>query len=191
MKKEVEKWVEESGERILRYIGISEGQTVLDFGCGCGNYTIPAARIVGEQGLVYALDEDKSVVERLMNRVKVAGLKNVIKLDAPTRFDTDLDDESVDVVLLYDILHYYYFPQKRDRQQLLREMYRILKPNAILSLYPAHLRSRMEPKLGEVKREIEEAKFREEGEYPGVTMAHDDKIEEGLIINFRKEKAVG
>jgi len=191
MKRKIEKWVEESGERILRYIGISEGQTVLDFGCGCGNYTIPAARIVGEQGLVYALDEDKSVVERLMNRVKVAGLKNVIKLDTPTRFDTDLGDESVDVVLLYDILHYYYFPQKRDRQQLLGEMYRILKPNAILSLYPTHLGSQTELRLSEVKREIEEAKFCEEGEYPGVTMAHDDKIEEGLIINFRKEKAVG
>jgi len=191
MKREIEKWVEESGERILRYIGISEGQTVLDFGCGCGNYTIPAARIVGEQGLVYALDEDDSVIEQLMNRVKVTGLKNVIKPDAPTRFDTDLDDESVDVVLLYDILHYYYFPHKEDRQQLLREIYRILKPNAILSLYPSHLRSGMEPNLNEVKREIEEAKFHEEGEYPGMTMVHDDNIEEGLIINFRKGKAVG
>lgn len=100
-------------------------------------------------------------------------------------------DDLQEVVLLYDILHYYYFPQKRDRQQLLCEMYRILKPNAILSLYPTHLRSRMEPKLGEVKREIEKAKFREEGEYPGVTMVHNDKIEEGLIINFRKEEAVG
>ena len=186
MKRKIEKWVEESGEKMLRYIGISEGQTVLDFGCGCGNYTIPAARIVGELGLVYALDEDDSVIEQLMNRVKATGLKNVIKPDAPTRLDTSLDDESVDVVLLYDILHYYYFPQKRDRQQLLREMYRILKPNAILSLYPSHLRSGMEPKLGEVKREIEEARFHEEGEYPGVPMAHDDKIEEGFIINFRK-----
>ena len=186
MKKKIEKWGEESGERILRYIGISEGQTVLDFGCGCGNYTIPAARIVGEQGLVYALDEDDSVIEQLMNRVKVTGLKNVIKPDAPTRLDTSLDDESVDVVLLYDVLQYYYFPHKEDRQQLLREIYRILKPNAVLSLYPTHLRSWMEPNLDEVKREIEEAKFHEEGEYLGVTMVHDDKIEEGSIINFRK-----
>ena len=44
---------------VLRRIGIKKGQTVLDFGCGYGAYTIPVAEIVGEQGRVYALDKDK------------------------------------------------------------------------------------------------------------------------------------
>jgi len=32
---------------LLERIGIRRGQTVLDFGCGYGAYTIPVARIVG------------------------------------------------------------------------------------------------------------------------------------------------
>ncbi|MBE9483077.1 MAG: hypothetical protein IMY88_05280, partial [Chloroflexi bacterium] len=57
MKSAIENWIEEAGEKFLKDIGIKRGQKVLDFGCGSGNYTIPAARIVGEQALVYALDE--------------------------------------------------------------------------------------------------------------------------------------
>ena len=59
MKHRIDKWIEESGESILKHIGIKRGQTVLDFGCGSGNYTIPAARVIGEQYLVYAIDKDK------------------------------------------------------------------------------------------------------------------------------------
>jgi len=37
---------------MLQQMGIRSGQTVLDFGCGLGMYTIPVAKIVGEQGRV-------------------------------------------------------------------------------------------------------------------------------------------
>ncbi len=56
------------------------------------------------------------------------------------------------VVLLYDVLHSYYF-SVNERRKLLREVYRVLKPNALLSVYPEHM------ELEEVKREIEEANF--------------------------------
>lgn len=36
--------------------GIKEGSHVLDYGCGPGFCTIPAAKIVGSQGMIYALD---------------------------------------------------------------------------------------------------------------------------------------
>jgi len=43
-------------ERILREMGIQKGQTVLDYGCGIGSFSIPAAKMVGNDGIVYALD---------------------------------------------------------------------------------------------------------------------------------------
>lgn len=65
------------GEEALRKIGIRKGQTVLDFGCGSGNYTIPAARIVGEEGRVYALDKNGRTLDELMQRAESEGLKNI------------------------------------------------------------------------------------------------------------------
>ncbi len=190
MKTRADKWIEESGESILKYIGIKRGQKVLDFGCGSGNYTIPAARVVGEQALVYALDEDKETLDQLMSKAKSIGLKNITRVDASGKSRIRLDNEFVDVVLLYDVLHYYYFPEEEDRRQLLYEVYRVLKPNGLLSLYPTHLESHREPRLDDVKREIEESNFHEENEYTDMTMVHDDNIEEGCVINFRKENAI-
>jgi len=188
VKSSVSKWREQSGEKALNHIGIKKGQKVLDFGCGHGNYTIPVAKLVGEQALVYALDEDKAALDQLMSEIKSMGLNNVRKLDPLGKSRIGLNDESVDVVLLYDVLHYYYFSKEEDRRQLLREVYRVLKPNGILSVYPTHLESHMEPKLDDVKREIEESNFQEEGEYIGMTMVHDDNVEEGTVLNFRKRK---
>jgi len=173
VKSSVRKWLEESIEKVLKHIGIEKGQKVLDFGCGHGNYTIPVARLVGEQALVYALDEDKATLDQLMSKVKSIGLKNITRLDPLDKTRIGLDNESVDVVLLYDVLHYYYFPKENDRRQLLREVYRVLKPNGLLSFYPTHLEPHMEPKLADVRKEIEESYFHEEDEYIGMTMFHD------------------
>jgi len=186
VKDNTEEWREQASERVLKHIGIAEGQDVLDFGCGHGNYTIPAARLVGEGAMVYAVDEDEAALDQLMNRVKLAGLKNVRRIVPSDKSQVELNSESVDVVLLYDVLHYYYFPREEDRRQLLREVYRVLKPHGLLSLYPTHLEPFMEPKLDDVKREIGEANFREETEYPNMIIIHYDRVERGNIINFRK-----
>ena len=186
MKNTVDNWIEEEAEKLLKAIGIREGQKVLDFGCGSGNYTIPVARIVGERGLVYALDQDKGALDGLMHKAELMGLKNIIRLDASPGSRIGLDNESVDVVLIFDVLHYYYFPRAEDRKQLLHEVYRVLKPNAVVSLYPTHLESNMEPKLEEVRREIAEANFYLESEYSGLRMAHDDNVVRGQVMNFRK-----
>jgi len=66
---------------ILKQIGIKRGQTVLDFGCGYGAYTIPVAEIVGEQGRVYALGKDKEALDELMQRGESAGLKNIDRME--------------------------------------------------------------------------------------------------------------
>lgn len=41
------------GEIFLRDIGMKGNQSILDFGCGLGNYTIFAAVVVGRMGQVY------------------------------------------------------------------------------------------------------------------------------------------
>jgi len=179
-------WLEEAGVKLLKHIGIKEKQKILDFGCGQGNYAIPAARVVGKDGVVYALDKDKRSLDKLMLKAKEIGLSNIIRLNTTKTSEIKLDNECLDAVLLYDVFHYYYYPQAEDRRQLLLEIYRVLKKNALLSFYPTHLESYMKPRLEEVEREIREANFDLESEYPNLTMIHDDNLEKGHILNYRK-----
>ncbi|MCK4689430.1 MAG: hypothetical protein KAT41_03940 [Candidatus Marinimicrobia bacterium] len=59
-------WVTKYSEKLLREVGIKKDQVVLDFGCRIGNYTITVARIVGQNGYVYALDTNKESLNELM-----------------------------------------------------------------------------------------------------------------------------
>ena len=68
---------------VLERVGINRGQIVLDFGCGSGMYTIPATKIVGEQGRVYALDKDKKALDELMQKGEPTGLRNIERMDTP------------------------------------------------------------------------------------------------------------
>jgi ubiquinone/menaquinone biosynthesis C-methylase UbiE len=186
VKSPVEEWIEGTGVKFLKDIGIRKGQKVLDFGCGSGNYAFPAAIIVGKNGVVYALDKDKKTLDELIHKAESMGLKNIIRLDTSKEPRIPLDNESVDVVLLCDVLHHYYFPRAEDRRRLLSEVCRVLKPNAILLLCPTHLQSYMEPKLEDVEREIQEASFYLECEYSGTLIVHDSNLEKGQVMNFRK-----
>jgi len=166
--------------KTLQRIGIKSYQSILDFGCGSGTYTIPVAKIVGKQGNVYALDKDKNALDNLMKKAKLGGLKNIRRMATSGELSIDLPDESVDVSLIFDVFHRYYFPQIEDRKRLLDEIYRITKTNGFVSVWPKHMES-------EVRAEIEGANFYMEKEYFG-TLIHDNKdIETGKVINFKKK----
>jgi len=167
---------------MLKQIGISRGQTVLDFGCGYGAYAISAAKIVGEQGRVYALDKDKEALDELTRRAKSACLKNIRRMETSGKLGIDLADESVDVVLLFDVFHSFYFPQAEDRRRLLGEIYRIMKPSTFLSIS-------VWPNLIDpgAEDEIKNTDFRLENEI-SQTLSHDDNNPgKRSVLNFRKE----
>jgi len=163
----------------LKGVGIRKGQVVLDFGCGSGTYTIPAAKIVGEQGRVYALDKDGKTLDELMQKAELAGLKNIERIETSGELKFGLADGSIDLILLFDVFHSYYFPQADDRRRLLEEIYRILKWDGFISVWPKHMES-------EAKDEIRNANFYLEEEHSEM-LIHDNKnLEKGRILNFRK-----
>jgi ubiquinone/menaquinone biosynthesis C-methylase UbiE len=169
---------------MLQQIGIRRNQTVLDFGCGYGAYTIPVAKIVGEQGKVYALDKDKEALDALMQRGESAGL-NIDRMETSGELEIGLTDESVDVVLLFDVFHSFYFPKTEDRRRLLSEIHRIMKPSALLaiSVWP----NPIEPGT---ENEIENADFRLENEISEGLSNGSKDLGMRRILNFRKEQYV-
>lgn len=116
--------------KTLQGAGIEPGQVVLEVGCGTGFFTIPAAKLLGDQGHLVAMDPLQDYARRVSKKAKSAGLKNVrvLKRDA---LNTGLDTASMDMVLLFGVIPFPSLPLNR----LLPEMYRILKPEGRMAVW--------------------------------------------------------
>ncbi|MBE9482672.1 MAG: methyltransferase domain-containing protein, partial [Chloroflexi bacterium] len=64
-------------KNILAEVGIKSGFNILDYGCGSGSYTIPAAQLVGESGKVYSLDINPLAVQQVQKVVAKKRLTNI------------------------------------------------------------------------------------------------------------------
>src|SRR3989344_2236513 len=62
---------------VVRAARLYEGLTVADFGAGSGFFTRAAARLVGERGIVWAVDVHQDLLPRLKNLALAEGLRNV------------------------------------------------------------------------------------------------------------------
>jgi ubiquinone/menaquinone biosynthesis C-methylase UbiE len=167
----------------LEAVGIKRGQTVLDFGCGYGTYTIPAARIVGTEGRIYALDKDKKALNDLMQRANAACLANIRELATTGELKLCLAAESVDAVILFDVYHHYYFPQREERKRLMDELFKVIKSDGFLLVWPKHMES-------EAKSEIECGDFYLQKTYSGTLIHENEDIEKGVVMNFKKRSKV-
>ncbi len=117
----------------LEESGVRQGQTVLDFGCGPGHFTIAAAKRVGEAGKVYALDIHPLAAKSVEGKARKEGLNNITTILSDR--DAGLPGESVDVVLLYDTIHLI-----ADKRALLEELHRIVKLGGALSIWVGHMK---------------------------------------------------
>jgi ubiquinone/menaquinone biosynthesis C-methylase UbiE len=107
---------------------VKRGQQVLEVGCGPGFFTIPAGKIVGQTGYVYALDINSAAAEHVRRKIQEEGLTNVeVKLADAS--ETGLPEESVDVAFLFAVIH-----SIQNVNKVLTEMHRVLKTNGILSV---------------------------------------------------------
>jgi len=187
----VKEWLNREGEAFLEDIGIKKGDVVLDFGCGDGSYTIPAAKLVSKEGKVYAMDKDVESINKLMEIAKTKGLKNIIPLHTKSEESKiNLENESIDVVLLYDVIHLVGKNNTStvdDRKKLYKDIYRITRKNALISVYPSHLTTHTDvTSKEEIKKEIEETGFSFEKEIY-TELIHDNNKVKDYILNFRKK----
>ena len=107
--------------------------SVLDFGCGSGSYSLIVSKLVGESGKVYALDIHPLAVKRVRDSAAKLGLTNIETICSDCA--TGLPDESMEVILLYDIFH-----MLSNSNNVLKELYRVLIQNGVLSFSDHHMK---------------------------------------------------
>lgn len=89
-------------EQLLRRAGVAPGMRVLDLGCGVGDVSIIAARLVGRSGRVTAIDRDESALATAAHRAQQQSLDNIVFVRADCH--SYASKQSFDVVMGRHIL---------------------------------------------------------------------------------------
>lgn len=125
---------------IVRKLDCAESRLgLVEFGCGYGQFTIPAARFA--KGPVFALDIEPQMVATTGRKARDEGLDSVsVELRDFVEHGTGRPDSSVDYAMLFNILHI------ENPVRLLEEARRILVPGGKVGII--HWRSDIETPRG-------------------------------------------
>ena len=117
----------------IESFGIIPGQTVVDYGCGPGRYTIEMAQLVGAAGKVIAVDLVELALEETQRKLEAGGFHNY-ELELAHGCDSSVVDDVADIVIAIDMFHHI-----SDTNAFLKEICRITKPDGLLILSGGHL----------------------------------------------------
>ncbi len=115
-------------ERLLRDLGLEPGDVMADIGCGPGFFTLPAARIVGAEGRVFAADIQGEMLSTVKSRAAEEHLSNV-RVVKTSDTEIPLPPESCDFVLLAFVLN-----EVPQRAHFLHRSARLLKRDGRLAI---------------------------------------------------------
>lgn len=116
-------------QRIIEQAGIRVGLIVADFGCGQGDFVIAAAKAVGPEGKVYAIDIQDSALSSTRSKARIEGMLNVdlIKANVEVYGATKVDDASQDVILLTNLLF-----KTEKKKDIIQETARAMKQGGMV-----------------------------------------------------------
>ncbi|MDD3101843.1 MAG: methyltransferase domain-containing protein [Patescibacteria group bacterium] len=117
---------------LLEKIGIAEKMAVADLGCGRrGYFSLQAAKLVGPQGTVYAVDIIQTALQNVESMAKLFGISNLktiwANLEIPSA--TKIPNEIIDLVMINNVLF-----QTKKGDSILKEAARILKKGGKLEV---------------------------------------------------------
>jgi ubiquinone/menaquinone biosynthesis C-methylase UbiE len=112
--------------------GIKEGETIVDYACGPGRYTVEFSKLVGKNGKVIAIDHVEMALDIIKNKAKKFELKNIETI-LPKGYNSTLPSAIADKVFAIDVIHMIENPF-----QFLKELNRICKDDGIMIIDKGH-----------------------------------------------------
>ena len=113
---------------ILAGLGVAEGMTVLDAGCGPGRVTLPLAKAVGADGKVIAVDLQQGMLDVVQRKAQQEGLAMIEFVQLPLgegKLAAYQADRAVMAAVLGEITQ---------QAAALQEIFAALKPGGVLAI---------------------------------------------------------
>lgn len=116
--------------KIFEKISLSPGDRVADLGCGrTGHFVFPAVKVVGDKGIVYAVDVVKNILESIKSIARSGGMDNIqtiwSDIEAPGK--TPIPTGSLDACFCVNVLF-----QLKNKAGAIAEASRLLKKGGYL-----------------------------------------------------------
>ncbi|MFT7677430.1 MAG: putative methyltransferase [Planctomycetota bacterium] len=169
---------------IASVVGPKPGAVIADIGAGSGFMTHLFSLMVGDQGWVYAVDINSTMLGHIAEGAKERGLKNIQTITC-TQKSVELPPSSVDIVFICDTYHHFEYPRNT-----LHSIYTALRPGGQLVLVdfkrvegetPEWIMNHVRAGRGVFTSEIEAAGFE-------LTNQHDlEALTDNYILRFRKQ----
>ncbi len=176
-------WLQNEGAKMLMDLGVKQGDSVIDFGCGKGLYTIPLSQVVGKKGCVYAIERDEDVIAVLLERLPFFPTAVVVKLlkGDDLEMTNTIAARTIDSIFVFDVLQYI-----KDWDLLFSYFFRVIKPEGSIFIYPAAI-----PHPGDININLAISKMEEIGfqymSFNKFRMMHNvDMVDDTVYIFYVK-----
>jgi len=119
----LERGIEAKIPDVIEKLRLKPGDIVADIGSGSGTFSIPMAKAIAPNGILYAVDIDPKMLDYVAERAKkegVANVRTVLGVDD----DPNLPVKDVDVAFFHRVLH-----MIEHRQAYLNATAKYLKPD--------------------------------------------------------------